>query len=414
MNKSIEQSITGLIPSFGGPLPPELLNLALSLLAQSRSKASTLKPEEEIARPYACAQLACERLKQRLNLPTIISRPPCPPQVYKKLYAYLSTALPERSNRSAPSTPRKSQANTSLQQTPTKPRTPSTRLRETPSKRDKSALQADHIASSKTSQYEDAPEWVMPTIRHLCKAFSTPAATPHVFVGVCSVLALHKSSQPTTTTAPSRVGMRIRRSAAGPTPAQSKLEPIAEPRILGLIVALLFYVLARMVNKETTPDQYLEQRDKAISTLGELEVGKERGEESIQTDIEHFMREAQAEAWLKMEWFLNVVAGQPAAGTGSGERSEQVGVDEYDEDDGGTVQGLSRRKRTNGGVWDERSSNGGLQIGLGTMMQDKVDYLSEDRQLDYLEWKAKIMARVEQVERDQIENGSGDGMDTTA
>ena len=158
-----------------------------------------------------------------------------------------------------------------------------------------------------------------------------------------------------------------------------------------------------MVNKETTPDQYLEQRNKAISTLGELEVGKERGEESIQTDIEHFIREAQAEAWLKMEWFLNVVAGQPAAGTGSGEGGEQVGEEEYDDDDGGTVRGLSRRKRTNGGVWNERSSNGGLQIGLGTMMQDKVDYLSEDRQLDYLEWKAKIMARVEQIERDQTE-----------
>jgi origin recognition complex subunit 6 len=252
----------------------------------------------------------------------------------------------------------------------------------------------------------------MPTIRHLCKAFSTPAAAPHVFVGVCSVLALHKSSQPTTTS-PSRVSTRIRRSAAGPTPAQSKIEPIAEPRIPGLIAALLFYVLARMVNKETTPDQYLEQRDKAISTLGELEVGKESGEESIQTDIEHFMREAQAEAWLKMEWFLNVVAGQPAVGTGSGEGGEQVGVEEYDEDDGGTVQGLSQRKRTNGGVWDERSSNGGLQIGLGTMMQDKVDYLCEDRQLDYLEWKAKIMARVEQIESGQTENGSGDDMDTT-
>jgi origin recognition complex subunit 6 len=55
-----------------------------------------------------------------------------------------------------------------------------------------------------------------------------------------------------------------------------------------------------------------------------------------------------------------------------------------------------------------------LQIGLGTMMQDKVDYLCEDRQLDYLEWKAKIMARVEQIESGQTENGSGDDMDTTA
>lgn len=34
-------------------------------------------------------------------------------------------------------------------------------------------------------------------------------------------------------------------------------------------------------------------------------------------------------------------------------------------------------------------------------MQDKVDYLSEERRLDFLEWKAGIMARIEVVEREQ-------------
>lgn len=58
---SIEQALTGLIPTLNGPPPPELIELALSLLARSRSVAHSLKPDEEIARPYACAQLACER-----------------------------------------------------------------------------------------------------------------------------------------------------------------------------------------------------------------------------------------------------------------------------------------------------------------------------------------------------------------
>jgi origin recognition complex subunit 6 len=58
---SIEQAITGLIPTLNGPLPPELVDIALSLLARSRSVAHSLKPDEEIGRPYACAQLACER-----------------------------------------------------------------------------------------------------------------------------------------------------------------------------------------------------------------------------------------------------------------------------------------------------------------------------------------------------------------
>jgi hypothetical protein len=62
MNKAaIEQALTGLLPTLNGPLPSELVDVALSLLARSRSAANSLKPEEEIGRPYACAQLACER-----------------------------------------------------------------------------------------------------------------------------------------------------------------------------------------------------------------------------------------------------------------------------------------------------------------------------------------------------------------
>lgn len=34
-------------------------------------------------------------------------------------------------------------------------------------------------------------------------------------------------------------------------------------------------------------------------------------------------------------------------------------------------------------------------------MQDKVDYLSEERRLDYLEWKADMMARIESVQRER-------------
>lgn len=61
MSKPVEQALVGLVPAHNGPLPSELLSVAVSLLAQSRSKASSLRPEEEIARTYACAHLACER-----------------------------------------------------------------------------------------------------------------------------------------------------------------------------------------------------------------------------------------------------------------------------------------------------------------------------------------------------------------
>jgi origin recognition complex subunit 6 len=61
MNRSVEQALTSLIPRHNGALPLELIELASSLLAQSRNKASNLKAEEEIGRTYACANIACER-----------------------------------------------------------------------------------------------------------------------------------------------------------------------------------------------------------------------------------------------------------------------------------------------------------------------------------------------------------------
>lgn len=61
MSRQLELALVSMLPTYGQDLPPQLIELAGSLLALSRSKASTLKAEEEIARGYACANIACER-----------------------------------------------------------------------------------------------------------------------------------------------------------------------------------------------------------------------------------------------------------------------------------------------------------------------------------------------------------------
>lgn len=61
MSRQIEQALFSLMPTYGTDLPPSLADMAGSLLAQSRHRASTLKPDEEVARLYACAHLACDR-----------------------------------------------------------------------------------------------------------------------------------------------------------------------------------------------------------------------------------------------------------------------------------------------------------------------------------------------------------------
>ena len=68
MSRPVEKALGEIIPRLSGPLPPELIELASSLLAQSRSKIANLKAEEEIGRTYACANIACERY----DLPSFI------------------------------------------------------------------------------------------------------------------------------------------------------------------------------------------------------------------------------------------------------------------------------------------------------------------------------------------------------
>ncbi|KAF2813502.1 uncharacterized protein BDZ99DRAFT_496476 [Mytilinidion resinicola] len=383
MSKAIEQSLTGLIPTLSGPLPPDLINLALALLTQSRSKASSLKPEEEIARPYACAQIACERLKQRLDLPKIVSRPPCAPPVYKKLHAYLTTVLPQRQNRSAPSTPQKVNKTTKTPiQTPSR-RTPAkgTPQHPTPSKRG--------VGTSKKAANDDngAPDWFLPAIRHLCKAFSKPAATPHVYTGVCTILALQNTPQTATTP---RASSRARRATAAPAPAQP--EPITQSQTPALIAVLLLYVLARMSDQETTPEDFMQQRDKTVEVLCGMDAAEQTDEEEMLADIDRFMRLAQSDGWVQMEWYLNIVAG---------EAEDELGQENGARGDGDAVVGLRRRQRRTDVDMQDYGDGERLEIGLGTMMQEKLDYFSEERRLEYLEWKEGFLARVEQLEREQ-------------
>lgn len=60
-NRPVEQALGNLVPTHASDLPQDLVSLATSLVAHSRSFSSSLKPEEEIARPYACAEIACRR-----------------------------------------------------------------------------------------------------------------------------------------------------------------------------------------------------------------------------------------------------------------------------------------------------------------------------------------------------------------
>ena len=99
MPTPVELALTSLLPT-ANLLPPALLDLATAFVAQSQARASTLKPEEEIGRTYACCHVACQRLGKRLSLEIGKPMPPVKPRVYAKLHTYMNSVL------RTPATPR--------------------------------------------------------------------------------------------------------------------------------------------------------------------------------------------------------------------------------------------------------------------------------------------------------------------
>ncbi|KAF2832788.1 hypothetical protein CC86DRAFT_337689 [Ophiobolus disseminans] len=357
---SVEQALTGLIPALNGPLPPELVELALSLLARSRSVAGSLKPDEEIARPYACAQLACERSKKRFNLPSIASRPPCPPRIYKKLYNYLSSALPASDASREPQTPSRKAASASASARTT-PKTPLSGKR-TP----RSTRKLDgHVA--------EIPEWVMPAIRSLVKQFDYASAAPNVFTGVESILPLLARMSAATAESPSR------RRQRNTTMSQTTAPTVSEARTFALIAVVFMYVFTKMNNVEVTPEQYGQWRETAVNTLLGLPAAKTITYDELSLETEELMPMARSEGWLQMEWFMNVT---PA--------------EDMDAMEGVELTGTNASRGESAAI--VAKSGGSDYIGLGTMMQDATDYLGERQRQEYIEWKTRVMARVQEVQ----------------
>ncbi len=352
---SVESSLSSLLPTLNSQLPPELIHLATSLLAQSRTRIS-LKPTEEIARPYACAEIACKRLQFKLKLPSIYNGgSPLPPKVYAKLLALMEKELKigVRNSTGEPS-PGK------VAVTPKKNRNPATVTpTTTPSKKTPTAF-AGKISTTRPTSSDEAPEWIMPLIRRLCSTFSTPLLPPHVYTGSCIVLKL-----------------------AGLSPQQNG-EDDWRRDVAAMTIAIYFMVLTRMQRGKMTVEGYAEKVGKACGIAGEgkAKVGRET--------VDEWIKRMNDEGWCRgQEWWGSVPedvmdVDSTAEGVEMGDEEEFV---------------ISRRKRKRLIEEDEGDEEGVLLPGLGTMMQDAVDYLSEERKLDYLKWKQGIMVRIKGMEK---------------
>ena len=370
---NIEQSLSLLLPSLSDHLPNELIALSHSLLAQSRNKASNLKSEEEIARPYACCEIACKRLGSKLKLPALHGRPPCPPRAYKKLFTFLEQALPAKlPTKSTQDSSEKAKDVSTGMTTPRKvgPR-PSQTTSRTTSKKSRTAF-AGKVLQPRDPGHQNnddgAPPWVMPLIRRLCHTFLTPLLVPHVYTGLCVVLGL-----------------------ANLGPGQEDEEPIYRNDVTGLTLALFFMVLSRMQQGKVSSESYLTDCERACAVAN----GEDTNFGVTKDAVDGWIKKISSEGWTTdQEWWSSVPEDVfDRLRKSATEESEEPG-------DGCQAELISRkkRKRTDLGN-DDQDPEGTLLPGLGTMMQESIDWLSEDRQADYMRWRAGVEQRLNQVNK---------------
>ncbi|KAK3948819.1 origin recognition complex, subunit 6 [Pseudoneurospora amorphoporcata] len=410
MNRSIEQALLSLLPTHNTNLPQPLVDLASSLLAQSRHRASTLKAEEEVARTYACAHLACDRLKITLNLPPIDPRPPIPPRIYKRLYSHLSNILPSTSSTPGRGTPRKSEPTTTTPRSQrTLNKTPTSRLRDQATNRhddltaSPSAGRSTRSAGGRTAMPgttgkgkekekplhpfrgtlfprkagtsagagQGLPGWMKPTLRFLLKELGPAHIGPLVMSGIESIVAPR---------------------------GQRTEDEWVNANLVSLLGALYLFVWRGVTWPGTDIDEgeYVAMRKKVAMTLkkarDQVKVAVKVGEVEEQDEVEDEEKVWEGwghvklkdldlatlhigrAGWLEMDW---------AAGV---EDLARTVLDKVDQDasfaDG---QGSNKLEVFRAGQGD-------------SMFQDRYDYLGERKQKEYAIWKQGILRKIKALE----------------
>lgn len=285
----------------------------------------------------------------------------------------------------------------------------------------------------------------MTAIRTVCKTLSTPAPRttawsrppisktlpPHIFAGVSSIL--YFSSQLSSSGATSDdaeldgetshfldsvLSAQQEQNDDSNTNTDQPNEDFKD-LIYALIVAIYFIVLARRRNYPSTTSnesadasEAKQLDDKTFSEMRQValtSLGLSSTERRHRKDVEHWIALIMGIGWSTgREWFENI----PQAGDVDGDEGDEGRISdsgvygEFDDDRPvsgkqkqklfkwnreGVGAGLARRSSKDG------ASRGGLLPGLGTMMQDRVDWLSDERREDYLEWKADIMERIDSM-----------------
>jgi origin recognition complex subunit 6 len=386
------------------------------------------------------ANVAVLSLKQRLGLEKLQPRPPVPPRIYKKLYEYFDKSLQapstprtprhrdvlEVSNKNNGGTPRSSgRGGTGRDRT----RTTEAQDRElvgdeTPSRRSEKRKAPEVVSEEATARanarrritfdrtvrdevdedgIEKLPPWVEAMIGYLTAAFDITESGHHILTGLKSVL---KTTGYNASNAKPLLGADRPVAGIGPRPARAVNNhgPITTPQIPALLIILLLYTNVKVTDQKMDQNQYRIDRARGIAAVRETHEGYLQSDEDLMFDIGVFLERATRDGWLLQKWYTEM-----PMGPGNGSEKHQDVVDTI-KDGRPILEGLEdptstrlaktplRRKEKHSASSDQDfQSAAGLKPGLGTMFQDAVDWLSDERRARHRDWDQDIRARIAEM-----------------
>ncbi|WEW56877.1 hypothetical protein PRK78_002332 [Emydomyces testavorans] len=430
--KATEPALASLLPTLAECLPDELVKLAACLLAQSRSHGGSLKPDEEIARPYACAEIACKRLSKPLKLPPAVSRPPCPPRIYKKLYVYLeqvlstsSTGAKRQENNEALSRSTRAAAQNKRIGGPGTSSTMAAKNSMTPSKSTKRARVGSTNATTfrSSTRFKDAPSWTTPIVRKICSDLAPllsrliPAAPPnvsasfppHIFAGLSSLLRLiaREFSDKNKKFEPEYEELLSTVSADEPGPREAS----HREGMITLIIAIYFIVIVRRLglgDSANLAPGAPKRRKLDLEMFNEVSTAALisadlTAEQSLRNNVDLWIKIIVTRGWMNdNEWFESI----PELNDVQDSSDEQRRELEHEDDKYDIISPKKRRlmNRYVTKLANRSSRDPGkcrcrrLLPGLGTMMHDQVDWLSDEKRAEYVVWKERIMEWIREIE----------------
>lgn len=239
----------------------------------------------------------------------------------------------------------------------------------------------------------------------LCTRFNAPSAITHVLFGLRFVLKKRSYDTTAETTAESdntgasSTSSRKRPRTSSPVklllPAGKGL--ITPSRIPALMIVLTLYTVHKLNGTDIEPNEYRIQRAMGIAAVRTLPEGYLQSDDELMSDIEGLLKAAVAEEWIMGAWFIDIgtTATADEAMDDDDGSDEDVVVRGNRKDQKTPLRRREKHRHVDDFEWD---SAAGLKSGLGTMFQDALDWLSDDRRQVYSVWEKGLLAKIEVME----------------